>query len=85
MLGRMGFENLMRYREQFPVTKNLIYLNHAAVAPLCRPAAEAMKWLADDCLTHGSLHYAQWMETYEGLRRAAAASVRNRRTNGMPL
>src|SRR5579862_1100211 len=71
----MGFENLMRYRDQFPAAERLIYLNHAAVAPLVRPAAEAMKWLADDCLEHGSLHYAQWMETYEGLRRAAAKMV----------
>ena len=71
----MGFENLMRYREQFPVTKNLIYLNHAAVAPLCRPAAEAMKWLADDALEFGSLHYDRWLDAYDGLRRAAARLV----------
>ena len=30
-----------RYRDLFPVTKHLTYLNHAAVAPLCRPAADA--------------------------------------------
>ena len=26
-----------QYRDQFPVTEHLVYLNHAAVAPLCRP------------------------------------------------
>ena len=36
-----------RYADQFPVRKHLVYLNHAAVAPLVRPAAEAMKWLAE--------------------------------------
>src|ERR1700744_5466472 len=63
------------YREQFPVTKELIYLNHAAVAPLCRPAAEAMKQLADDACQFGSFHYNIWMECYEGLRHATAKLI----------
>ena len=64
-----------RYADQFPVREHLIYLNHAAVAPLCRPAAEAMKLLADDCLEYGSLHYDQWMAAYEGVRVAAARLI----------
>ncbi len=34
-----------------------------------------MRCLADDCLMFGSLHYDQWMETYQGLRVAAARLV----------
>ena len=34
-----------------------------------------MKRLADDCSQFGSLHYKQWMDTYEGLRVAAARLV----------
>src|SRR5579883_989697 len=64
-----------RYREQFPVRRNLIYLNHAAVAPLCRPAAEAMQRLAEDCMRFGSLHYDEWLDAYDGLRRAAARLI----------
>ncbi len=64
-----------RYADQFPVRERLIYLNHAAVAPLCRPAAEAMKELADDCLHFGSLHYDRWLAAYEGLRVAAARLI----------
>lgn len=64
-----------RYADQFPVREHLTYLNHAAVAPLCKPAAEAMKRLADDCLQFGSLHYDQWMAAYEGLRVAAARLI----------
>jgi cysteine desulfurase / selenocysteine lyase len=64
-----------RYSDQFPVREKLIYLNHAAVSPLCRPAAEAMKKLADDCLHFGSIHYDTWLETYDGLRRAAARLI----------
>ncbi|MBV9081543.1 MAG: aminotransferase class V-fold PLP-dependent enzyme, partial [Acidobacteriaceae bacterium] len=64
-----------RYRDQFPVTKELIYLNHAAVAPLCLPAVNAIKWLADDACEFGSLHYDKWLETYDGLRKAAARLI----------
>jgi len=64
-----------RYADEFPVRQNLIYLNHAAVAPLCRPAAEAMMHLAGDCERFGSLHYDEWLDAYEGLRRAAARLV----------
>ncbi len=64
-----------RYAAHFPVRDRLIYLNHAAVAPLCRPAAEAMSRLADDCTRFGSLHYDDWLETYEGLRVAAGRLI----------
>lgn len=64
-----------KYRHQFPVTQRLIYLNHAAVAPLCRPAAEAMQHLAQDALHYGSEHYSQWMDTYQGLRDATARLI----------
>ena len=59
------------WRDEFPVTQELVYLHHAGVAPLCRPAAEAMKRLADDAMRFGSLHYDQWLAAYEGLRQAA--------------
>ena len=71
----MGFQIYERYRDQFPVTESLIYLNHAGVAPLCKPAAEAMKQLADDALRFGSLHYDQWLAAYEGVRLSAARLI----------
>ncbi len=83
----MGYENVAqpakeltaslheRYRDQFPVTERLIYLNHAAVTPLCRPAAEAIKALADDACLYGSSHYSDWLDSYDGLRRAAARLI----------
>lgn len=63
------------WREQFPVTKNLIYLNHAAVAPLPRRSAEAMQHLAQDALDFGSIHYDKWMATYLGLRTSTARLI----------
>ena len=61
---------LEEYRSEFPVTKNLIWMNHAAIAPLARPAAEAMIRFSEDSLNFSSLHYDEWLETYEALRRA---------------
>jgi selenocysteine lyase/cysteine desulfurase len=68
------------FREEFPVTRELVYLNHAAVAPLCRRAAAAMQHLAQDALEFGSLHYDEWLACYEGLRAGAAKLIHaNRR------
>ncbi len=64
-----------QYRSAVPVTANLIYMNHAAVAPLCLPASEAMRHLADDACQFGSLHYDQWLEAYARLRKAAARLI----------
>ena len=82
MLEKMGFQNVavlenlsLRYRHEFPVTEKLIYLNHAAVAPLCRRSAEAMKNLADDACLYGSLHYDKWMQAYDDLRESAAKLI----------
>jgi selenocysteine lyase/cysteine desulfurase len=64
-----------RYANQFPVRERLIYLNHAAVAPLSRRAATAMQELAADCMENGSLHYGDWLAAYEGVRVAAARLI----------
>jgi cysteine desulfurase/selenocysteine lyase len=61
-----------KYRDEFPVTKNLLYLNHAAVAPLCRRSAAAMQSLAQDALDFGSIHYGDWMAAYQGVRNSTA-------------
>jgi len=63
------------YREFFPVTQHLTYLNHAGIAPLSQPAAEAIKRVTDQALHFGSYHYDQWLAAYEGLRRAASRLI----------
>jgi cysteine desulfurase / selenocysteine lyase len=63
------------YKGYFPVRENVIWLNHAAVGPLCGPAADAMRGLADDAERFGSLHYEEWMRRYTRLRTAAAAMI----------
>lgn len=81
----MGFHNVNKksqaapiweeYADQFPVRENLIYLNHAAVAPLPRRTAEAIRHLADDCLHWGSFHYPEWLAIYETIRASTARLI----------
>lgn len=75
----MGFDHSaplwQAARYSFPVAGRYTYLNHAAVAPLCLPAARAMERLSQDCLMHGAVHYEEWMASYTGFRRAAARLI----------
>lgn len=71
----MGFTDISAYRSEFPVTEQAIYLNHAAVAPLCRRASEAMAAHTDDVARYGALHYDRWAECYAGLRTTAATLI----------
>ncbi len=62
-------------REQFPVTAEYAYFNHAAIAPLPRRTEEAMRAHLDDAMRHGVHGYGRWVEQHEGLRRATAAML----------
>ncbi|MEJ5367080.1 MAG: aminotransferase class V-fold PLP-dependent enzyme [Bryobacteraceae bacterium] len=63
------------WRDEFPVTQNLIYMNHAAVAPLPRRAAQAMQRMAQDAMDYGALHYSEWMDAVDGVKRTAARLI----------
>jgi len=47
-------ENIHKIREQFPITKNKIFLNHAAQSPLPKPVADAVRRFADDFSNFGT-------------------------------
>ena len=59
-------------RGLFPVTRNVAYLNHAAVGPLSSRAYEAMEGQARDQREFGALHWREWYAEYELLRQSAA-------------
>src|ERR1700752_3296318 len=63
------------FRELFPVTKNLIYFNHAAVGPLSVRAYEAMERFGRDQREFGALHWREWYAEYEHLRTSAARLI----------
>ncbi len=63
------------FRDLFPVTRNLIYFNHAAVGPLSVRAYEAMERHARDQREFGALHWRDWYAEYDRLREAAAKLI----------
>jgi len=63
------------FRDLFPVTKNLVYFNHAAVGPLSVRAYEAMERHARDQREFGALHWRDWYAEVDRLREAAARLI----------
>jgi cysteine desulfurase/selenocysteine lyase len=62
-------------RALFPVTRNLTYLNHAALGPLSTPASEAMRKQAEDQRDYGALHWREWYAEYDLARESAARLI----------
>jgi selenocysteine lyase/cysteine desulfurase len=62
-------------RDFFPVTRNLIYFNHAALGPLSTRAYDAMEGQARDQREFGALHWRDWYAEYDRFREAAARIV----------
>ena len=67
--------NKAQVRELFPVTRNLVYLNHAAVGPLSTRAYDAIEGHARDQREFGALHWREWYHEYELLRESAARLI----------
>jgi selenocysteine lyase/cysteine desulfurase len=63
------------FAADFPVRRNVVYLNHAGVSPLCRPAADAMKQFADEACHYGGLYYDRWLGAYASVREAAGRLI----------
>ena len=63
------------FRDLFPVTKNLVYFNHAAVGPLSIRAYEAMERHARDQRDFGALHWREWYAEHDRAREAAARLI----------
>jgi len=47
-------ENIEKIREQFPITKNKVFMNHAAQSPLPKPVADALRKYIDDFSNFGT-------------------------------
>lgn len=62
-------------RALFPVTENLVYMNHAAVGPLSTRAAEAMAKHARDQRDYGALHWREWYAEHDAARASAARLI----------
>ncbi|MBN2447838.1 MAG: aminotransferase class V-fold PLP-dependent enzyme, partial [Phycisphaerae bacterium] len=65
----MTIENI---REQFPITRHYNFLNHAAIAPLSRPAVEALRAYADE---QSEYAYLQG-KCYDGIEKVRQSAAR---------
>jgi selenocysteine lyase/cysteine desulfurase len=61
-------------REQFPITRYYNFMNHAAIAPLSRPAADALRAYADE-LSESAYLRGTLFGSIERVRQAAARLI----------
>lgn len=62
-------------RAHFPVTGQFAYMNHAAIAPLPGPAAQAMVNCVSDVAHRGSLNFLNWVKAYNAVRDCGARTL----------
>lgn len=56
------------WRDEFPVTQNRIFLDHAKVAPLPKRVRDRVAAFLKDACEHGTAHYAEWMVETDRVR-----------------
>jgi selenocysteine lyase/cysteine desulfurase len=64
-----------KLRKLFPVSREMTYLNHAAVSPYSTRVHEAVTRHAGEVLQHGGQGFHDWLDTRERLRRLVAGLV----------
>lgn len=60
------------WRSQMPICENWAYFDHAAVGPLSRPAADAIRQFVDESTRQGDTVWPRWAARVEQLRTGAA-------------
>lgn len=63
------------FRAEFPVTENLVFLNHANVAPLSRRARDRLQEWANDVTASGDKNIDRWFDEIEEVRRTASRLI----------
>ncbi len=72
-------ENIQELRQLFfPITRNCVYLNHAADGPLPSPVARTLYTYIDDSSNFGNVNFARWTEHERGAHRRMANMIRVR-------
>lgn len=67
--------DINQIREQFPVVNNLIYFDHAAVAPIHIGSYNAIKEYLEYILHYGDKNYMIWHEKVETIRKGLAKFI----------
>ncbi len=68
-------QTIESYREEFPITKSFVYLDHAGVAPVSLSVKRAVDKFLEEAAEHAILKYQQWMDRVEEVRATCARLV----------
>ncbi|HEC16359.1 MAG TPA: aminotransferase class V-fold PLP-dependent enzyme [Sedimenticola sp.] len=63
---------MSQFSDEFPLAGDIIYLNHAAVAPWPRCTAEAVERFARENASRGAQYYPRWLRIERELRESLA-------------
>ncbi len=66
---------LDRYRDLFPVTRELVYMNHAAIAPINTRVSDAVRAYLDELARFGGIHRPGIEDRVEACRSKFAALI----------
>lgn len=64
-----------KVRRDFPITRRMIYLDHASAGPIPKPVAEAYQQYALTHLRHADQSWPAWVEKREEIRALAAQFI----------
>lgn len=64
-----------KLRALFPITEQVVYLNHAAVSPLPRTAIGAIQSQLNDVAANGSLNFRSWVAVKQETRKLVASMI----------
>lgn len=68
-------DQLSAYREEFPITKRFVYLDHAGVAPISRRVESALMRFIGEALEEAMFKYGVWMSRVDEIRKKCAMLI----------
>ena len=71
----MALNDMTAYRDDFPVTHNYIYLNHAGVSPVSLRVKEAVEGFLEESTAQGIMAIEKWYRQAEAVRQNTADLV----------
>ncbi len=85
LIIRITIMNEKFYQEEFKLSDDLYYMNHAGVSPWPVRTARAVKLFAQENLTQGSSLYPQWLDVEKNLRNQAKTFLNAESTDDIAL
>lgn len=72
-------------RREFPLDDNIVYLNHAGVAPWPKRTSDAVRQFAEENIHKGAIRYKTWIERESALRNQLQRLINSPSTDDIAL